>query len=88
MLLTIALVAYVAGMAGALLTQRAERVANALGFGLAALGGACGVVFSVVSLAAGQAMTSAPVTLWSGPIPAVRLVVEVDALSCFFVLIV
>ena len=88
MLLTFALWTYVAGMVGALVLQRAERLANVFGFGLAALGGACGVVFSVSSLAAGRAMTIAPVTLWSGPIPAVRLVVEADALSCFFVLIV
>ncbi|MCX6899062.1 MAG: hydrogenase 4 subunit B [Verrucomicrobia bacterium] len=88
MLLTFALWAYVAGMAGALVLQRAERLANVLGFGLAALGGVCGVVFSVSSLAAGRAVTIAPVTLWSGPIPDVRLVVEADALSCFFVLIV
>ncbi|MFA5189231.1 MAG: hydrogenase 4 subunit B [Verrucomicrobiia bacterium] len=87
-LLTFTLWVYVAGMAGALLFQRAERLANAVGFGLAALGGACGVVFSVSSLAAGQGMTITPVTLWSGPIPGVRFVVEADALSCFFVLVV
>ena len=39
-LLMFALGACVVGMAGALLFQRAERWANALGFGLAAAGGA------------------------------------------------
>ena len=87
-LLTFALCAYVAGAAGALLVQRIERLANAIGFGLAALGGCCGVVFGVSSLAAGRAITLPPVTLWSGPAPGMRLVLETDALSCFFVVIV
>ena len=38
-LLTCALCAYVAGMVGALVFQRAERLANGIGFGLAAVGG-------------------------------------------------
>ena len=88
MWLTIALGAYVAGMAGALLSQRARRFANVFGFSLAAFGGACGVAFSVSSLSAGKAAVIAPVTLWTSAIPGVRLVVEADALSCFFVLIV
>ncbi len=88
LLLTFALCAYVTGTVGAVLFQRAERLANTLGFGLAALGGACGTVFGVASLAAGRTITIAPVVLWSGPAPGVRLVVEADTLSCFFVLIV
>ncbi len=40
------------------------------------------------SLSAGKAAVIAPVTLWTSAIPGVRLVVEADALSCFFVLIV
>jgi hydrogenase-4 component B len=85
--LTFALGAYLAGMAGALIFQRAERVANALGFGLAALGSACGAVFGVSSLVAGRAVAFAPAVLGFGPVPGMRLVVEADALSCFFVLI-
>ena len=87
-LLTVALGVYLAGTAVSLIWQRAERVANALGFGLAALGGACGVVFSAASLAGGRAITLPPTTLWLGPAAGVRFVVAVDALSSFFVLIV
>jgi hydrogenase-4 component B len=80
--------AYLAGILGALLLQRADRLASGVGFGLAAAGAAGGVLFSAASLAAGRMEAIAPTTLWLGPIPNVRLVVAADALSCFFVLIV
>lgn len=80
--------AYVAGMVGALVCQRAQRLANGIGFGLAALGGACGMLFSVSSLAAGRAVAVAPVPFWSAPVPGMGFLLEADALSCFFVLIV
>ncbi len=43
-LLSVALWAYLAGAAGALAFQRFERLANGFGFGMAAVGGLCGLV--------------------------------------------
>jgi len=68
-LLMFALWAYVVGMAGALLFQRAERWANAIGFGLAAAGGACGLVSCAAALATGAAAASPSVELFPSLIP-------------------
>ncbi len=87
-LLTIALWAYVAGIAGALLFQRAERLANGIGFGLAALGGFCGVLACASALATGAATASPSYELFPSLIPFVRFSVHADALGCFFGLIV
>ena len=87
-LLTAALWAYVAGMVGALLFQRAERLANGIGFGLAAAGGFCGVLSCAAALATGAATTSRSFELFPSLIPYVRFSIHADALGCFFGLIV
>ena len=87
-LLTAALWAYVAGMVGALLFQRAERLANGIGFGLAAAGGVCGVLSCAAALATGAATTSRSFELFPSLIPYVRFSIHSDALGCFFGLIV
>lgn len=87
-LLIVAACAYVAGIAGALLLRRAGRLALGVGFGLAAVGGACGFLSGVTSLATGQAVARGSVMFWSGPVPNLQLVLQADPLSCFFVTIV
>jgi hydrogenase-4 component B len=87
-LLTWALWSYVAGIAGALLFQRTERPASGIGFGLAAVGGVCGVCSCAFSLAGGAAIASQPFELFPSLIPYVRFSIHADALSCFFGLIV
>jgi hydrogenase-4 component B len=87
-LLTSALWAYVAGMVGALLFQRAERLANGIGFGLAAAGGCCGVLSCASALATGTATGSRSFELFPSLIPYVRFSIHADALGCFFGLIV
>ena len=71
-LLTVALWAYVAGMVGALLFQRAERLANGIGFGLAAAGGCCGVLSCASALATGAATGNRSFELFPSLIPYVR----------------
>ena len=83
-LLTCALWAYVAGMVGALLFQRAERLANGIGFGLAAVGGCCGVLSCASALATGAATASRSFELFPSLIPYVRFSIHADALGCFF----
>jgi hydrogenase-4 component B len=87
-LLTVALWAYVAGMVGALLFQRAERLANGIGFGLAAAGGCCGVLACASALATGAATGNRSFELFPSLIPYVRFSIHADALGCFFGLIV
>src|ERR1035437_10652371 len=83
-LLTCTLWAYVAGMVGALLFQRAERLANGFGFGLAAAGGCCGVLACASPVATGAATTSRSFELFPSLIPYVRVSIPSDALGCFF----
>ena len=83
-LLTCALWAYVAGMVGALLFQRAERLANGFGFGLAAAGGFCGVLSCAAALATGAATGNRSFELFPSLIPYVRFSIHADALGCFF----
>lgn len=87
-LLAVAVAAHAAGIVSAGVFRRRERLANVLGFGFAALGGACGLLFSIGALASGQAVILPAATAWVGPVPNVRFVAQADALSCFFVLIV
>jgi len=87
-LLTFALGAYVAGMVGALLFQRAERLANVIGFGLATAGGVCGVISFASALATGAATVSRSFELFPSLIPYVRFSIHADALGCFFGLII
>lgn len=87
-LLIVALGTYAAGMAGSLLCWRAEKLANAVGFGLAALGGLCGVLASTLVLASDCAATGQSFELFASSIPYVRFAVRTDPLGCFFTLIV
>jgi len=88
MLLIFALWVYVAGMVGALLFRRAERLANGIGFGLSAFGGLCGVFSFASALATGAATASQSFELFPALIPYVRFSIHADALGCFFGLIV
>src|SRR5512136_3036532 len=83
-LLTWALWAYVAGLVGALVCQRRERVANGIGFGLAAAGGGCGLLSFATALATGAASASPSVELFPALVPYVRFTIHADALGCFF----
>ncbi len=83
-LLSFALWAYVAGMVGALIFQRAERLANGIGFGLAAVGGCCGVLSCAFALATGAATASRSFELIPALSPYVRFSIHADALGCFF----
>ncbi len=87
-LLAIALWAYVAGMVGALLFQRAENLANGIGFGLATAGGVCGLFSFALALTTGTATASQSFDLFRSLIPYVRFSIHADALGCFFGLIV
>ncbi len=87
-LLTCALGAYVAGIVGALLFQRAEKLANGVGFGLAAAGGVCGIFACASSLATGAATASQSFALFPSLIPYVRFGLRADALGCFFGMVV
>lgn len=88
MLLTVAMGAYVAGAIAALLGRRDGRTASRLGFGLAAAGGACGVLSGAMALVRGGVATGGLAIPWWGPIPGMRVILQPDALSYFFVLIV
>ncbi|HRZ36373.1 MAG TPA: hydrogenase 4 subunit B [Candidatus Paceibacterota bacterium] len=87
-LLSVALWAYLAGAAGALAFQRFERLANGFGFGMAAVGGLCGLVSCGAALASGMPAASRSIELFPALIPFVRFVIRPDALGCFFGLIV
>ena len=75
-------------MVGALLFQRAEKLANGIGFGLAAAGGVCGVLSCASALATGAATASQSFELFPSLIPYVRFSIHADALGCFFGLMV
>ncbi len=87
-LLNFSLWGYVVGIVGALLLQRAERLANLFSFGCAALAALCGVVSYAHSLASGAAISSPSLELFPSLIPYVRFSIHADALGCFFGLIV
>lgn len=83
-LLMLALCAYAAGMAGALVFRRAERLANGIGFGLASAGGILGLLSFVSALACGSCATAGSIRLFPSLIPFVRFSIRADPLSCFF----
>jgi len=87
-LLGVALWAYLAGAAGALVFQRFEKLANGFGFGMAAAGGLCGLVSCGAALASGMPVASRSIELFPALIPLVRFAIRADALGCFFGLIV
>jgi len=87
-LLTSTLWAYVAGMVGALLFQRAEKLANGVGFGFAAAGGFAGILAFASALASGGALANSSYELFPALIPYVRFSIHADPLGCFFGLIV
>ncbi|HOX03587.1 MAG TPA: hydrogenase 4 subunit B [Candidatus Paceibacterota bacterium] len=83
-LLLLALCAYAAGMAGALVFRRAERLANGIGFGLASAGGTLGLASFVSALASGSCATAGSIQLVPSLIPFVRFSIRADPLGCFF----
>ena len=87
-LLTVAFWAYVTGMGGALLFQRAEKLANSIGFGLAAAGGVFGVLSFGGALVNGTASAGQSLVLFPSLVPFVRFSLHADALGCFFGLVV
>ncbi len=87
-LLPCALWTYLAGMVGAVLFQRAERLANGIGFGLGAVGGFCGILAFATALATGAAAVNQSFDLFPSLIPYVRFSIRADALGCFFGLMV
>jgi len=86
LLLQLALVAYAAGALGSLLAMGREKLANAIGFGLATVGGVCGVLAATLALTSTGQLR--PFELWPSLIPYIKLIVKLDALGAFFLLIV
>jgi len=86
-LLKFALGLYVAAGAGSLLCLRKERWANLLGFGGAALAGACGIGAALAALLSPASTDSTAFELWSPGVPHLVLSVKLDALGAFFVLV-
>lgn len=84
-LLKLTLCAYALGIICSLLFVRGERIANAVGFGSAALGGMLGISAALWMLLSG----AEPLTFefWHSLVPYVKLTVRLDALGAFFVLI-
>src|SRR5437899_3131277 len=87
-LLQLALSAYALGAVGSLLALRRERMANAIGFGSAAAGGAWGVLCAILALTSRSAVEAVSFELWPSLIPYIKLLVKLDALGAFFLLIV
>jgi hydrogenase-4 component B len=84
LLLKLALCGYALGAVSSLLACRRERVANFLGFGLAASAGVCGSGSAVLALISQEAVSF---NLWPSLIPYVRLTIKLDPLGAFFLLI-
>lgn len=71
---------------GSLVAVRQERLATALGFGGAAIGGATGIATALLALThPGAEALSFP--LWNSLVPYVQLTVKLDPLAAFFLLI-
>lgn len=87
-LLSVALWAYLAGAVGALLLRRAERLANGVGFGLGAAGGLCGAVAFACALATDAADSVRSFEVLGEVIPFLEFSLRLDALGCFFGLVV
>jgi hydrogenase-4 component B len=86
--LVAALLAYALGAAGSLVMARRERMANVLGFGLAAFAALCGLISAAGVLSAGDQPLAAPFELLPSHIPNVRFTVRLDPLGAFFLLLV
>src|SRR5579859_4921472 len=87
-LLKAAMWGYAVAALGGLLAVRKEKLANAVGFGIATLAGLCGAMAAVLFLFSGQTGQSVSFDLWPSLVPYLRLSVKLDALSAFFLLIV
>jgi hydrogenase-4 component B len=85
--LVAALAGYALGAVSSLMCFRRDRLANALGFGLAALAALCGLV-AAVGILTGGAPPALPFELMPSFIPNVRFSLRLDALSAFFLLLV
>ncbi|HTL59313.1 MAG TPA: hydrogenase 4 subunit B [Candidatus Limnocylindrales bacterium] len=88
LLLQLALGAYALGAVSSLLAVKRERIANAIGFGCASVGGLLGVLCAISALTAGSALEAKSFEIWPSLIPYIQLLVRLDPLSAFFVLIV
>ena len=88
LLLRLALGAYLVGGVGAVLAARRERVANALGFGGATLGGLLGLWGGVLALLSASRGPAAGFELGPALVPYLKLTLRLDPLSAFFLLLV
>jgi hydrogenase-4 component B len=84
--LQLAMCAYAVGVVGGLAALRQEKLANLVGFGSAAIAGACGITSAVLALARPLPEVSC-FQLWPTLVPYVSLTVRLDALGAFFLLI-
>ena len=87
-LLSVTFVAYVLGAVAGLCCLRHERLANALGFGLATLASACGLLAGGLCLAYSPAFGTVRMQLLPTLIPYLSFSIRVDALSAFFLVVV
>jgi hydrogenase-4 component B len=86
-LLMLTLLGYVAGALAGLVFLRAERLANYVAFGCAALGACCGAIASVCALAT-SAVAAPSLQLLPSLIPYIKFTIRLDPLGLFFTLLV
>jgi hydrogenase-4 component B len=86
-LLRLTLYLYALGAVAGLLALRRERVANVVGFGATMLASMCGIGAGLVGLAGGPANAGMSFELWPSLVPYLRLTVRLDALGCYFLLV-
>jgi hydrogenase-4 component B len=82
-----ALVAYLAGVVGGLVCFRREKLAHALAFGAATIGGVCGVG-AALGLLTRPDPSALSLTLLPSLVPYVQFTVRLDALAAYFLLVV
>ncbi len=87
-LLMLTLLGYVAGAVAGLFCLRAEKAANVLAIGFAALAALSGVAASITGLLTGAATAHASVQLLPVLIPFIRFSIRLDPLGLFFTLLV
>jgi len=87
-MLRLALCAYGVGAFGSLLAARRDKLANLIGFGSATVASLGGLGAALLALTGEPAVEAATFELWPSLIPSVKLAVNLDPLSAFFLLIV
>jgi len=87
-LLLLTLLGYATGVVASLFCLRAEKAANVLACGLAALAAFSGVVASVIGLLTGAATAHESVQILPELIPYLRFSIRLDPLGLFFTLLV